>query len=566
MAMEHPAEEQTSAPSTALPSTSTSVSNDHLSQKPAAKEYPLVEEKETVKDVEHAAVEDDETANHLSGPKLYLVILGLSLSILLMALDTAVLATAIPTITSDFNSLGDVGWYGSAFLFTICACQPLAGKIFQLFSLKWSFLGFLALFEVGSLICATSPSSVALIIGRAIAGIGAAGLFPGSLIIVAHISPRNMRPAYTGILTSTFGLSSVIGPIIGGAFTQHVTWRWCFYINLPLGAVTFGTILLFFHPSAREVSQLTIVDKLKRLDLPGFALFSPAVIMLLLALQWAGHTYAWNSATVIGLLCGFAGLILIFMAWQWRQQDEASIPPGTFLQRTVFCGALTTFLSMGAPVVATYFLPIWFQVILAASPTNSGVMYLPTVIANVLISIAGGILVTKFGYYNPGLLLGLVFTSVGSGLLSTLQTDSGRAAWIGYQILCGFGFGLIVQMPLIAVQAALPLAKVPTGTTIMVFFQFLSGSVFLAIAQAIFQSRLLAELALQAPTENAAAILAAGAENMRTTVGAGNLGGVLEAYNVAVTDTFFAPAAGAALAFFAAVGMQWISVKGKTLV
>lgn len=156
--------------------------------------------------------------------------------------------------------------------------------------------------------------------------------------------------------------------------------------------MTLATIFFFFHPPDRENIRLVLIEKLGHLDLPGFLLFSPAIIMLLLALQWAGHTHAWSSATIIGLLCGFAGLFLMFSLWQWRQKDKASIPPKVFLRRTIFCGALASLFSMGGPQVVTYFLPIWFQVISDASPISSGVRYLPTVLANVLSSIVGGIL------------------------------------------------------------------------------------------------------------------------------------------------------------------------------
>lgn len=338
------------------------------------------------------AEKDDEETEFLSGVKLYLIVIGLAISVLLVALDNAILATAIPTITTKFNSLGDVGWYGSAFLITICACQPLGGKIFQYFSLKWAYLMFVGVFEIGSLVCATAQSSTALILGRAVAGIGAAGLFSGALVIIAHTIPLRLRPIYTGVIASMFGVGNIVGPLLGGVLTQHVSWRWCFYINLPCGAVTVFLLAVFFKPPVRKATNVPLGQKIKHLDLPGFALFTPAVIMLLLALQWGGNKYPWKSATVIGLICGFAGMIALFAVWQVRQQAEALIPPKIFTQRSVLFGSMIGCFAFGTLQLVTYWLPIWFQVIKGSSPTKSGVMNLPSILANIIMSIfAGGL-------------------------------------------------------------------------------------------------------------------------------------------------------------------------------
>jgi hypothetical protein len=165
-----------------------------------------------------------------------------------------------------------------------------------------------------------------------------------------------------------------------------------FYINLPAGAVTAFLLFLFFHPVKHESSQLSIYGKIKRLDLPGFLLFTPAVVMLLLAVQWGGTKYNWNSATIIGLFCGFVGMIAIFIAWQWRQQDEASIPPRIILNRNVAVACVVSFCMFGSMQLIVYFLPIWFQVIKSASPTESGIRFLATVLATMLLTfVAGGL-------------------------------------------------------------------------------------------------------------------------------------------------------------------------------
>lgn len=215
-------------------------------------------------------------------------------------------------------------------------------------------LTFFTVFEIGSLLCGVSTSSIMLIIGRAIAGIGAAGIVTGVLSTVAAVLPMRKRPLFIGIIQSIFGIATIVGPVLGGVLTQHMSWRWCFYINLPAGAITFIVVIFFFHPPPRPAETESVIQRLAKLDLIGAFLFIPAIVMILIALQWGGTTYAWKSAIILGLFCGFCGLIVIFVFWQIRQGDNAMIPPALFTQRTVFTGSLTVFLAMGAVMTIVY--------------------------------------------------------------------------------------------------------------------------------------------------------------------------------------------------------------------
>ncbi|KID81976.1 efflux pump [Metarhizium guizhouense ARSEF 977] len=221
----------------------------------------------------------------VTGVKLWLMIVGIYLACFLMLLDTTVVSTAIPQITNEFNSLPDIGWYGSAYNLGCAAVAPLTGKIYRHFSLKWSFITLFALFEVGSAICGAAQSSKMLIVGRAIAGIGAASLLNGSITIVSCAAPPEKRPIAQ--------LGNVAGPLVGGAFTSGYTWRWSFYINLPLGVIVGLPLVLLDIPD--QVPKQSVWKVLPRihhhLDLLGFALFAPAVIQLLLALQYGGNEY-----------------------------------------------------------------------------------------------------------------------------------------------------------------------------------------------------------------------------------------------------------------------------------
>lgn len=248
-----------------------------------------------------------------------------------------------------------MGWYGSAYLLTTCALTLIFGKLYTFYSTKWVYLIALAIFEVGSLICALAPNSVALIIGRAVAGVGSAGLFSGAMLIVAQTAPLERRPVYAGTLAGMYGVASVAGPLMGGAFTDHLSWRWCFYINLPIGGLTILFILMFFKAPRSVKSTYGFRDQVSQLDLPGTAFFLPGVICMLLALQWGGTTYAWNSGRIIALFLLSGLLILCFIGTQIWGKDKATIPPRLIKNRNVWGGAFFTFCMGGSFFTFVYY-------------------------------------------------------------------------------------------------------------------------------------------------------------------------------------------------------------------
>lgn len=282
---------------------------------------------------EETETEDD--SKYLSGVKLGILSLGLCLTTFVIALDNTIIATAIPKITTVFNSLDDVGWYGSSYLLTTCSLQPSFGKVYTYFDVKYTYLFALLLFEVGSIICAAATSSPMFIIGRAVAGAGAAALFSGGMTIIGYSVPLRKRPIYIAALSSMFGIASVVGPILGGALTDKVSWRWCFWINLPFGAVSLAVVFFFFSNPERRYSHMPIKDRIKQVDLVGATFLICAIVCLLLALQWGGQTYPWKNSKVWGTLLGFGLLIIVFIAIQILQKDRATIPLRVFKQRTV---------------------------------------------------------------------------------------------------------------------------------------------------------------------------------------------------------------------------------------
>ncbi|KAF8863427.1 putative HC-toxin efflux carrier [Acephala macrosclerotiorum] len=507
-----------------------------------------------------------EGVEYPTGVKLGLISLALCLSVFLMALDNTIIATAIPKITDQFHSLPDVGWYGSAYLLTTASFQLLFGKFYTFFSIKYVYLMAIGIFELGSLICGTAPNSIALIIGRAIAGLGSAGIFSGALIIVAYSVPLQKRPMYSGFIGGMYGIASVAGPLLGGLFTDKATWRWCFFINLPIGAITMVVIAIFFKaPERAAVADLGWKARVKEFDLYGTVVFIPAIISLLLALQWGGTKYEWGSWRIILLFVFFGILIIAFTSIQFWKQDVATIPPQIMKKRSMWSAAWFSFCMGSFFLLLVYFLPIWFQAVKGATAVKSGIMNLPMILTLVTVSILSGVGVTVLGYYAPLMIASSVIAAIGAGLLSTLAPDSDHQKWIGYQALIGIGIGLGMQQPLIAVQTVLDISLVPIGTSIIIFVQTLGGALFVSIGQNTFSNKLVEGLAKYAPSLDPKIVLTAGATNLQTSVAKDVLPGVILAYNNALTHSFLVAAIMAAFTMVGAAAIEWKSVKGKKL-
>jgi MFS family permease len=360
-----------------------------------------------------------------------------------------------------------------------------------------------------------------------------------------------------------FGLGSICGPILGGVFTDRSSWRWCFYFNLPVGAVTLITLLLYFHPPKRAEATESFWRRFLSLDLPGNGILITAVAMLLLALQWGGDKYAWKSSQIIGLLVG-AGLgSLGFVVWQNYRGRAALIPFYIIGQRTVAASFGSSFFIVGATLVHAYYLPIWFQAIRDDSPIQSGVHLVPYVASNFFFSMVAGILVTKTGYFNPPALMGPIVATIGCGLLTTLRVDTSTAKWVGFEILTATGVGMTIQQGIIAVQAVLPLEVVPIGTALVLFAQSLSGSIFVSVGSSLLRNELSTGLSeARLPGVNITEILSVGATEVRDKVPVEHLAQFLVLYNSSLQKTFILAIPLAALGFFAASLMEWRSLKG----
>ncbi|KAF2183553.1 MFS general substrate transporter [Zopfia rhizophila CBS 207.26] len=499
-----------------------------------------------------------------STTKTWLIMISLYLAIFLVALDKTILATAIPRITDAFSSLADIGWYGSSYMLTLCSFQLLWGRIYTFYSPKSVFLFSILVFEIGSAICGAAPTSAVFIIGRAIAGAGSSGISSGSIVIVMHTVPLAKRPIFQGLIGAVFGVASVVGPLLGGAFTERLSWRWCFWINLPCGAVSVTLLVLILRlpKKKEEEGRIPLRQQLRKLDPLGTALFLPSVVCLLLALQWGGTTYSWSNPRIIALMTLFPVLFAAFVGTQVWKKDTAQLPMQILTQRTIASSFLFTFTSQASMLVITYFIPLYFQALKSFAPLDSGLAILPLILLLMIGTILAGGLVQRFGYPAPFMLVSSILSAVGAGLISTWRIETGRGVWIGYQVLFGFGLGLGMQQPTMSAQIVLQRKDVPTGISLMFFGQNLGGAVFVSVAQNVFVSKLAGKLS-QLPGQifDRKTVVEMGATKVREMVPKELLGMVLEGYRVSLKGAFYVGLGLACVSLVGAVFVEWKSVK-----
>ncbi|KAH7175585.1 major facilitator superfamily domain-containing protein [Dactylonectria macrodidyma] len=515
-------------------------------------------------DTQHDA---EDTNNYPGGIKLVLILFSLCLAIFLVALDQTIIAPALGAITAEYGSVKDIGWYGSAYLLTTTALQPMYGTIYKLFNVKLAYLAAVFIFEIGSLISAVAPTSVAFIVGRAIAGIGTAGLFSGSIVILSLIMPLEKRPLAFGLIGGMWGIASVAGPLLGGAFTEHATWRWCFYINLPIGGLAMAIVFLFVHVNrnSAETKDMSFFARVRQLDMYGAAIFIPAIICLLLALQWGGAEYAWSDSRIIGLFVGFGLMIAIFVGVQFWQGDKGTLPPRLFKDRNVLAAMIFAMFFGAAFFPLIYYLSLYFQAIQGVSAVQAGIKILPLLLSTVLISIVAGGLITAIGYYSVVIIPCMILNTVGCGMISTLDVDSPMREWFGYQVIAGLGIGAGFQIGVLVVQTVLPQEWVPVGTACVQFFQALGGAVAIAVAQTLFQNGLIDHIKSSDIGIDPTIFINSGAsqvEEVLKKMGREDaFDTVLDAYMSGLRDTFYISLACAGCAFVACCFLQWKSVK-----
>jgi EmrB/QacA subfamily drug resistance transporter len=484
-----------------------------------------------------------------SHAEIMVVITALMLAMLLAALDQTIVSTALPRIASDLHGLSKYSWVATAYLLTSAIATPLYGKIGDMFGRKKIFQSAIIIFLIGSMLCGVSQTMNQLIFFRALQGIGAGGLMTLTLAIVGDVVSPRQRGRYQGYFGAVFAIASVLGPLLGGLFTDNLSWRWVFYINVPIGAVALFAIATRLHLPVRRTEH--------KIDISGAVLLAISVTSLLLATVWGGINYPWGSSQIVGLFAtSIIGAILFVVREHYAA--EPIIPLHLFKNGIFRASTILSFLVGIVMFGALIFLPEYQQLVRGDSAVKSGLLLFPLVLGLMVASLTGGRLISKFGHYRIFPIIGTFMVSLSFWLFSHIAFNTSRLYLGLWMVVLGVGIGLVMPVLTLAVQNAVDRKYLGTATASVTFFRTIGSSLGAAVFGAVLVNRLTAHLGKSLPGNvgKAAAKSLQGSGASLKTLPASTLHTVLVAFSESFHDLFLIGIPIAVLAFVVALFLR----------
>ncbi len=428
----------------------------------------------------------------LSRKRIAAVIASVMLAMLLSAVDQTVVGTAMPHIIAELNGLQHYAWVATAYLLASTASMPIWGKLSDAFGRKRFYIAGMVIFIVGSALCGQATGMTELILFRAFQGLGAGAMLPITQAIIGDIFPPAQRARWSGVLMSVFAVATIIGPLIGGWITDNYSWRWVFYVNLPVGiaALTVAVVALPGHVTVHK----------HRIDYSGAALLVAAAVPLLLGFSWAGSEYAWGSPQIVGLFTVAGAMSVVFYLREMRAAEPV-LNPRLFQNRVFSVSALASALQSAAMFGAIMFLPLFVQGVQGKSATNSGIILMPLMIAAMVMSIGAGQVLAKTGRYKVLVILGFVTVTVGAWLLSRMGVATSWSVLARNMVIMGLGLGIAMSAFTVIVQNQYPSHRLGEVTAGLQFFRSIGATIGMAVFGTILNNQFAAQLKENLPAQ-----------------------------------------------------------------